>query len=159
MKKLVALSALLSLTLVSCIVDDRPAGDQSGSQDKTETLLLGKWNMVKRENYQNGNLVLEEDLKPFSCDYHYYDLKTDGIKDDVYHDLQNCSLIIYSGTWSYNPISKQITLYDNNTEDGTTIAEVKSLTKTDSKLKIISYLGKPTPNGTEVYLYLEKQTK
>ena len=157
MKKLVALFALLSLTLVSCIVDDRPAGDPSGSQDKTEKLLLGKWNMVKRENYKNGTLTMISNLKPFSCDYHYYDLKTEGIKDDVYHDLQNCSLIIYSGTWSYNPINKQITLYDNNNEDGTTIAEVQSLTEANLKLKIISYLGKPTQSETEVYLYLEKQ--
>ena len=54
-EKIVALSALLSLTLVSCGDDDKPQPEPP--KDNTTTLLLGKWNMVTGEVYENGELV------------------------------------------------------------------------------------------------------
>src|SRR5690606_40614105 len=85
MKKIVFFSALLSLSLVSCGDDDKPQDQTPIVQDP----LVGKWNMVKGEFYQNGNLVLEEDLKPGDCNYDFYELKTGGVKDEVYHDEED----------------------------------------------------------------------
>ncbi len=152
MKKLVALSALLSLTLVSCGDDDKPQDQNPIIQDP----LVGKWNMVKGEVYQNGTLLLEEDLKPGDCNYDFYELKTGGIKDEIYHDEDaDCAQGNYTGTWVYNAAAKQVTLVDE--EDGyTMVVEVISVTASDLKIKLISEEGEPLPEGIEVFTYLKK---
>ena len=72
MKKLLFLSTMLSLSLISCGDDDQNNQDQDP--------LIGKWNIVKSEIYENGTLTDSENLKPGSCDYNYYELKTGGVK-------------------------------------------------------------------------------
>lgn len=152
MKKIVFFSALLSLSLVSCGDDDKPQDQTPIVQDP----LVGKWNMVKGEAYQNGTLLLEEDLKPGDCNYDFYELKTGGVKDEVYHDEEaDCAQDNYIGTWAYNAASKQVTLVDE--EDGyTMVVEVVSVTAGDLKIKLISEDGESLPEGIEVFTYLKK---
>ena len=140
MKKSVTLSALLSLTLVSCIVDDRPAGDQSGFQDNTEILLTNKWNLIKGEYYikTTNSLWYSVDLSDEDCDYNYYEFRTDGVKKEVYHDwFKNCDGENYDGGWIYDSENNIISL--SNSKEGQLLKyEIVSITATDLKLKLIS---------------------
>lgn len=156
MKKLFLLTTLLSLSLVSCGDDDKTTDPIVTPVDNTQTLLTAKWNLVKGEYYQNGTLVQTEDLKPGTCDYDYYDLKSGGLKDEIYHNEEDdCSTENYDGTWSYNSATKEVTLID--TEDNyTIITEVISINATDLKIKMISEDGEAVPDGVEAYLYLKK---
>ena len=153
MKKIVFFSALLSLSLVSCGDDDKP---QDQTPPVTQDPLVGKWNMIKGEVYQNGTLVQEADLKPGDCSYDYYDLKTGGVKDEVYHDADaDCTEENYVGTWAYDAATKQATLVD--AEDGYTIVvEVISVTASDLKIKLISEDGEALPEGIDFFTYLKK---
>lgn len=154
MKKLVFLSALLSLSLIGCSSDDEKPIDDNTSDP--QNLLVGQWNMVKGEVYQNGDLLFSEDLKLESCDYDYYNFKPDGIKDEVYHDdLDDCSTTNWTGTWSYNEQNDQITLIDDD-DNYTLVLEVISVTTTDLKLKLVSDDGENIPEEIEVYQYLTK---
>src|SRR5690554_5782117 len=131
MKKIALFTALTAFMLTSCKDDDHLRDD--GAKD----LLLGKWNMVKGEIYENGVLSDSENLSYEGCEYNYYEFNDDG-------------------TWSYNLVNKQITLVD--AEDGYRfIAEIISMTDTDLKIKIISDGGdKPGDSGLEIYYFLEK---
>lgn len=151
MKKLVFLSALLSMTLVACGDDDKPAGENPNTQPKLE----GKWNLIQSETIEDGTST-KDDLKPGNCDYDYYNLKTGGTKDEVYHDEDNdCAKEEYPGTWSYDAAKKQITMIDSD-DNYTLITEVVSLTTTDLKVKLVSADGETPPAGTEAYLYLKR---
>ena len=154
MKKLILLSAFLSLSLVSCGDDDKPQPEQP--QDNTPTLLLGKWNMVTGEVYENGELVQSGNLSAEGCDYDYFEIKTGGIKDEVYHDGENnCATDNYVGTWTYSSSNKMVSLVD---EDGYLLeGEIISINATDIKLKLISDGGdRPEDQGLEVFYYLKK---
>lgn len=154
MKKLVFFSALLSLSLVSCGDDDKPQ-PQPQPVDNTPTLLLGKWNMVTGEVYLNGQLVQSGNLSTEGCDYDYFEIKTGGLKDEVYHDEEDCSTSNYPGTWTYESANKMVSLVD---EDGYLLeGEIISINTTDIKLKLISDGGdRPEDQGFEVFYYLKK---
>lgn len=148
MKKLLFLSTMLSLSLISCGDDDQNNQDQDP--------LIGKWNIVKSEIYENGTLTDSENLKPGSCDYNYYELKTGGVKNEVYHNEQNnCATQNYEGVWLYNSSNKQITLIDSE-DNYTLVVEMISVNATDLKVKMISDGGETPEEGEEVYLYLKK---
>lgn len=153
MKKII-LGVLLAGSLISCGDDDKPVDPVK--QDETKTLLVGKWNMVKAEYYQNGQLVESEDLKSGSCDYDYYDLKTGGTKDEIYHDAEaDCATENYPGTWTYESKGKTVTIVDAE-DDYTIEAGIESINASDLKIKMISSGGQPAPEGIEVFLYLKK---
>lgn len=149
MKKLVALSALLSLTLVSC-------GDDDNKAPVAEVTVAGKWNLVKSETYEDGTLTDTENLKSGSCDYDYFDLKSGGVKDEVYHNEQdNCTPDNWPGTWSYSESNKYVTMIDSD-DNYTVVFQVVSLTATDLKVKMISDDGDTPPQGMEVFAYLKR---
>lgn len=151
MKKIALFTALTAFMLTSCKDDDHLRDD--GAKD----LLLGKWNMVKGEIYENGVLSDSENLSYEGCEYNYYEFINDGTKNEVYHNFyEDCSTYNYDGTWSYNLVNKQITLVD--AEDGYRfVAEIISMTDTNLKIKIISDGGdKPGDSGLEIYYFLEK---
>ncbi len=156
MKKIVFFSALLSLSLVSCGDDDKPQPQpEPQPQDNTTTLLIGKWNMVTGEVYANGQLVQSGNLSTEGCDYDYFEIKTGGLKDEVYHDEEDCSTSNYPGTWTYESANKMVSLED---EDGYLLeGEIISINATDIKLKLISDGGdRPEDQGFEVFYYLKK---
>lgn len=149
MKKLIALSAMLALTLVSCDKeDDKPV-------TQPEVTVAGKWKLVSSEYIVNGETTTE-DLKPGTCDYDYYDLKAGGVKDEVYHDEDSdCATENWPGTWTYNDSNKYMTLVDSD-DNYTIVFQVVSLTASDLKVKLISDNGTTLPTGTEVYAYLKR---
>lgn len=153
MKKLI-LGAFLACSLISCGDDDKPVDPVK--QDETKTLLVGKWNMVTAEYYQDGELLGSEDLKSGTCDYDYYDLKTGGTKDEIYHDPEaDCATENYPGTWTYEATGKIVTLVDEE-DDYAVEASIESINSSDLKIKMISSGGEPVPDGLEVFLYLKK---
>lgn len=149
MKKLVLL-ALICLGSTSCKDDN----DAVNSSEK-EALLVGKWNMITAEFYQNGTLQKSESLKSENCDYDFYQFKEDKTKDEVYHNPnENCATTNDLGNWSYHAKSNQITLTDQS--DGYIfIAEVISINENSAKFKVISDGGE-TPTNPEIYYLLEK---
>lgn len=154
MKKLILFSALLSLSLVSCGDDDKPE-PQPQPVDNTSTLLVGKWDMVTGEVYQDGELVQSGNLSTEGCEYDYFDIKTGGLKDEVYHDEEDCATSNFPGTWTYEATSKMVSIVD---EDGYLLeGEIVSINATDIKLKLISDGGdRPEDYGFEVFYYLKK---
>src|SRR5690606_23975784 len=154
MKKLILFSALLSLSLVSCGDDDKPE-PQPQPVDNTSTLLDGKWDMVTGEVYQDGELVQSGNLSTEGCEYDYFDIKTGGLKDEVYHDGEDCAMSNFPGTWTYEATSKIVSLVD---EDGYLLeGEIVSINATDLKRKLISDGGdRPEDYGFEVFYYLKK---
>lgn len=143
MKKTILITTLFSFILISCNDDDKPS----------EKNLIGKWNLVQSETYKNGKRTATIDLKSDACNYDYYNLKTNGEKEEVYHkEIENCKVYKYPGTWSYNANTKQITMV-NADESYTSVNEVISLTDNHLKLKLISEDLEP---NTEAYLYLKR---
>lgn len=145
--------ALVSLT--GCKNDDTTVYPIN-PKDEITKLLLGKWDMVKGESFENGKLVQSGSLSTDGCDYDYFVLKTGGLKDEVYHDGENnCATDNYEGTWSYNSESKLFSLVD---VDGYLFeGEILSITATDLKLKIVSDGGaRPEDQGLKVFYYFEK---
>ncbi|SFN51713.1 Lipocalin-like domain-containing protein [Paenimyroides ummariense] len=153
MRKNIVLLFMSIFVFTSCKNDDTTA--IPSEPDDPKTLLLGKWKMIKEEMYRDGNLTNSENLKNPECDYDFYDLKKEGIKDEVYHDSENsCLPENYKGLWSYDESKKIITLTDD--DNGELILQVTSLTNNDLKVKIIREDGSSPPTGFEVYLYLKK---
>lgn len=153
MRKNIVLLFVGIFVIISCKNDDTSV--MPGESANPKTLLLGKWNRVKEETYKDGNLTNSENLKNPACDYDFYDLKKDGIKDEVYHDSENsCLPENYKGLWSYDESKKTITLTDD--DNGELILQVTSLTNSDLKVKIIREDGSSPPAGFEVYIYLKK---
>lgn len=149
MKKIVFFSALLSLSLVSCKDDDN-------TTTAPEVTVAGKWNLVKSETFEDGTLTNTEDLKPGSCNYDYYDLKSGGLKDEIYHNEDdNCATDNFPGTWSYSESNKYVTMIDSD-DNYTVVFQVVSLTATDLKVKMISDDGDTPPQGMEVFAYLKR---
>lgn len=153
MKKIIA-TAFIVCSLMGCGDDDKPV--EQVKQDDTKKELIGKWKMIKAEYYKDGVLVETEDLKSGSCDFDYYDLKTDGTKDEIYHDKEaDCAIENNIGTWIYNSSNKTVTIKDNE-DDSTFIVTVASINATDLKIKLVTTDGVSLPNGLEAYMYLNK---
>lgn len=141
--------------LTGCVNDDNVTGPAPSTNPSKEQ-LTAKWKMVKGEVYQNGTLVYSEDLKNADCDYSYYDLKSNGSKDEVYFDAEDdCSMDNTPGTWSYEQGKKLITMTD--AEDGYRMqVEIVTLTSTEFKFKLVKDGDDEIPEGTEIYCYLQK---
>lgn len=155
MKKIVYILFIVVFSLYSCQNDDsvKPTPTESNNP---KTLLIGKWNMIKKEIHQNGKLTSSTDLKNAECDYNYFNLKDNSTKDEIYHDPENnCKIDNYDGNWVYDDSEKKISLTSNNSEKEL-IAEIISLSKSNLKIKIIREDNSSPPVGFEVYLYLEK---
>lgn len=153
MKKSIFLLIMGTSIFFSCKSDDTTILPLEPVSQKT--LLLGKWKMIKKEIYKDGNLIGSENLKNPQCDYDFYDLKKDGIKDEIYHDSEDsCLPENYKGLWSYDESKKIITVIDD--QDGELMAQVISLTQSDLKIKIIREDGSAPPIEFEFYSYFEK---
>lgn len=146
MKKVLMLIGVASFSVMSCSDDEQPY---------VEPKLEGKWNMIKAEYMSNGELKTL-DLKPGSCDYDYYDFRTDGYRDKVYHnENDNCATENLFGSWSYDEATKQITMIDV-ADDFKVVMEVISLTTKDLKVVVISENDRVAPEGKEYYIYLKR---
>lgn len=153
MKKTLYLLSIVMFAFVSCKDDDGPVAP--GNQQQPKTLLTGKWNMIKGEMFTDGKLTFSEDLKKPGCEYDFLDLKSNGKKDETYHNEDDCTPENDAGTWSFLESSKQLTVVDD--EDGYTVLyQVVSLTNTDLKLKLLVEDGGAVPANIEVYAYLKK---
>jgi len=141
--------------LTGCGEDDNVTGPVPSTNPSKEQ-LTAKWKMVKGEIYQNGKLVYSEDLKSEDCEYSYYDLKSNGSKDEVYFDPEDsCAMDNTPGTWTYDHNKKLITMTD--TEDGYRMqVEIVTLTSTEFKFKLVKEGDDDIPEGTEIYGYLKK---
>lgn len=138
--------------LTSCKNDDTTASPIN--TEKTKTLLVGKWNMTKAETFVDGVITDKSDLKIPGCDYDFFNFKTDGTKEEVYHEM-DCSLETFDGTWFYEEATNRIDVIDK--EDGfKTVFEVVSITKTDLKIRLLEGNGEPVPKEVEGYTYLKK---
>ena len=152
MKKILLLAAFASFTFVGCGDDDNTTSD---SNNTPVASVNGKWKLVKAEYVANGEVEIE-DLKSATCDYDFYDLKTGGLKDEVYHDeSDNCNPDNWPGTWSYNESNKYITMIDSD-DNYTVVFQVVSLTTTEMKIKVISDDGEELPAGYETFAYLKR---
>lgn len=159
MKKIFYALAVVTLifSTVSCTNDDNTPTTVITPETPTEKqLLTGKWKMIKGEIYFNGDLFQTQDLKSESCDYDFYELFENGVKNEVYHDSEaDCVQDAIPGTWSYNATSKLVTLIDD--EDGyELLAEVIEINTTSLKIKLISDGGDAFPEGFEVFMFLNK---
>ena len=150
-KKLFFLSIGL-IFFASCKNDDTTV--YPINPENTKTLLLGKWNMIKSETLVNGVITDESELKIAGCDYDFFNFKTDGTKEEVYHEM-DCSLETFDGTWFYDEVKNSIDVIDN--EDGfKTVFEVTSITKTDLKIRLVEVNEEALPEEVEGYTYLKR---
>lgn len=152
MKKRICFLAIGIIFLVSCKNDDTTV--YPVNPESTKTLLVGKWHMIRSETIVDGVTTDDSDLKIKGCDYDFFDFKTDGTKEEVYHGM-DCSLETFDGTWFYDEVKNSIDVIDK--EDGfKTVFEVTSITKTNLKIRLLEGNGEPLPEEVEGYTYLKK---
>jgi len=156
MKKiLLCVFALSSLAITSCSSDDNNKTEDTVIVDSASKKFEGKWKMVTGIFIYQGE-TQTEDLKIENCNYDFFDFRSNGTKDEVYHSEDgNCTENNYVGTWIYNQTDNTITTID--TEDNyEVIFEVIEISSTSMELRLISDDGELIPDEVEIYTIFQK---
>lgn len=156
MKKIIlGLSALACLAITSCSNDDNNKTEETVIVDSASKKFEGKWKMVTGILIYQGETETE-DLKIENCNYDFFDFRSNGTKDEVYHSEDgNCTENNYVGTWVYDQTDNTITTID--TEDNyEVIFEVIEISSTSMKIRLISDDGELLPKEVEIYIILQK---
>ena len=133
MKKVLSLLAII-LVLTSCSKDDSPAAS-----------IIGKWNFVKVELYQNNELIVTEiDQEDNTTCPDYTEIKADGTIEDVEINA-NCA-ITSTDISNYTYVSSILT----NTETDEKVTVV-NLTNNDMTLAFSFTEDGVTLNGKSYY--------
>jgi len=152
MKKLILVfSAFVFFALTACSNDDN-----SNEDNPIEKQIQGTWNMVTGITIQNGQTTTV-DLKEGDCNYDFYNFKSNGSKDEIYHDSEDgCSQNNDLGTWSFDSKNNTITTIDSE-DDYPRVLEVIEISASSMKLKLINENGElPEVYGVEIYMILKK---
>lgn len=154
MKKIIlSLSVLACFAISSCSSDDNKEEiviDNSVSQK-----FIGKWNLKTGIIIEDGQ-TYTIDLKTEGCNYDFFDLRSNGTKDEVYHSEDgNCTEENFVGTWVYDQTDNTITTIDTD-DNYEMVYEVIEISTNSMKVKLISDDGEAIPNSIEIYSILEK---
>ncbi|WP_177761004.1 lipocalin family protein [Flavobacterium sp. I3-2] len=155
MKKILfSFLALSTLAIASCSSDDN-ATTEPKTEVTTSQMLVGKWNMVTEIFIYQGETETE-DLKIENCNYDFFDFKSNGTKDEVYHSEDgNCTEENFVGTWTYNQTDNTISTID--TEDNyKMIYKIIEISSNSMKLRLLNDDGVVIPDEVEIYSILEK---
>ena len=156
MKKIIlGITTIACLAIASCSSDDNSTQDNPVVESPSKK-FEGKWKMVTGIVIYNGQ-TQTQDLKPGDCDYDFYDLKSNGSKDEVYHETENnCTETNWVGTWNYNADENTITAIDSD-DNYTVVFEIIEFSTNTMKVKLIEDDGvNPENSGFEIYSILQR---
>lgn len=158
MKKIALLLVLTSLSLASCSSDDEQPIIET-PKPITQSPLIGKWDIIEIQIYNNGEFVKSTDLKQGECNYAFYDIKVGGIyEENFYNPDKECEKSITDGTWNHDESVKKLTLNSNEIEHPVVLDEVV-INETEIKGRIYSINGQTRPDDSksDAYYILKKQ--
>lgn len=111
--------------------------------------------MVKGEVYTDGKKTFENALKVADCENDFIDFKSNGQKDQIYHDEDDCTTENETGKWTFDESSNQLTVIDD-IDEYKMLFEVASITKSELKLKLLVEDGSAVPKNMKVFIYFKK---
>ena len=147
--------AISSIALTSCSSDDNTTNENPIIEDTNSQKFVGKWNLKTGIIIEDGQ-TYTIDLKTEGCNYDFFDLRSNGTKDEVYHSEDgNCTEENFVGTWVYDQTDNTITTIDTD-DNYEMVYEVIEISTNSMKVKLISDDGEAIPNSIEIYSILEK---
>ena len=156
MKKILLLSALISIGLMGCSSEDDSA-KKDAENNAFKTRLVGSWIYKNKIVFKNGNQEETYNYGSTACPNPYLILNSDDTSRNVTYNVNNdCAENIDLSSWEFNNSNKEIKII-SKTDNSRIVYNLTRISEDEITLRLAEENGEKIPDNFDILINFDKK--